>query len=117
MQPIVSGFQVAIDTTVDQDHPASYNVGISAEGHATFKGGGLHEVTAQLRNGTFRIDNAPKLFYLDAQFGKGGEASANIYRTCVSPQTVLLPVVKNPANGYRWHGLALGQVRQACRGN
>ncbi|MGO9257526.1 MAG: hypothetical protein ACLQU1_14620 [Bryobacteraceae bacterium] len=97
MQPIISGFQVAIDTTVNPDHPPAYSTRESADGHATFSGGALHEVTAQLRNGALRIDNAPPQFHLETYFGTAGDASALIYRNCVSPQTVLLLVVKNPA--------------------
>jgi len=97
MEPIISGFQVAIDPAVNPDHMPSYTVGAGADGHATFSGGGLHEMTAQLRNGVLRIDNAPPQFYLDTYFGKAGDASALIYRNCISLQTVLLLVVKNPA--------------------
>jgi hypothetical protein len=97
MQPIAGGWQVAIDTTVDPNHMPSYSMGESANGHATFSGGGLHEVTAQMRNGELRIDNAPPQFDVEAYFGRGGSASALIYRHCVSPRTVLLLVVKNPA--------------------
>ncbi len=97
MQPIASGFQVAIDTNVNPDHMAAYSTSESANGHATFSGGALHEVTAQLRNGALRIENAPSQFQVETYFGKAGSASALIYRNCVSPQTVLLLVVENPA--------------------
>ena len=96
MDPIASGFQVAVDPTVDVDHRASYSIGVSAQGHATFSGGGLRELTAQLRNGVLRIENAPALFDVEAVFGNRGSISALIYRQCAGPQTVLLLVVKNP---------------------
>ena len=95
MEPIASGFQVAVDTTFDPQHPPSYTTGAGA--HATFSGGGIHDVTAQMQNGVLRIDNAPKVFYLDTYFGTAGDSSALIYRHCFAPQTVLLKVVENPA--------------------
>jgi hypothetical protein len=97
LQPITAGFQVAIDTNVNPDHIPSYSSSEKANGHATFSGGTLHEVTAQLRNGALRIENAPPQFQVEAYFGNGGVASALIYRNCIAPQTVLLLVVKNPA--------------------
>jgi hypothetical protein len=96
MAPIASGFQVALDTTVDVDHPASYQIGLGPGGHATFSGGGLKEMTGQLQTGVLRIDAAPARFDLEMAFGTAGSASALIYRQCFGPQTVLLYVVKNP---------------------
>lgn len=95
MQPVTSGFQVAIDKTYDVDHPPHYVTGVSTDGRLTYSGGGITEVTAQLQQGTYRIDNAPKLFNLSLGFGKGGESDALIHRQCFGPQTVLLLVVKN----------------------
>ncbi|HKE22828.1 MAG TPA: hypothetical protein VKB88_10585 [Bryobacteraceae bacterium] len=95
MQPIAGGFQLAIDTAYDIDHPPHYVTGVSPEGHLTYSGGGITEVTAQLQQGAYRIDNAPKSFYLDLGFGRGGESSALIHRQCFGPQTMLLLVVKN----------------------
>jgi hypothetical protein len=97
MQPVAPGFQLAIDTSIDPDHMPAYSTGISTAGHATYSGGALREVTAQMRNGAYRLDNAPAHFYAQANFGTAGEASAVIHRACVGPQTVLLLVVKNPA--------------------
>lgn len=99
LQPVTSGFQVALDTTANPDRPANYVIGMGEPGKSSFSGGGLHEVTGQLRNGVLRIDNAPATFHLEANFGNpAGDASALIYRQCVGPQTVLLFVVKNPGN-------------------
>ncbi len=98
MQPITTGFQIALDQTANQDHMPHYTIGMSTEGHATYSGGGLREMTGQLRNGVLRIDSVPAEFYLELTFGKGGDASSLIYRHCTSPETVLLYVIKNPAN-------------------
>jgi hypothetical protein len=94
MEPITSGFQIGIDTTVDPNHRAQYVVGPPE--HAHFSGGGLHEVTGEMRNGVLRIDSVPPQFDLEAAFGKGGFSSSLVYRQCFQPQTVLLLVVKNP---------------------
>ena len=105
LQPIAEGFQVAIDTTVDVDHPASYVMGLSNTGRTTFSGGGLHEVTGQMRNGALVIRNIPGVLDMEVTFGKGGASSALIYRQCFTPQTTLLLVVKNPdklSDGARW---------------
>ncbi len=96
MQPMVNGFQLALDPTFDLDHPAAHTIGVNNEGHSTFSGGGLHEVTSQLRNGVLRIENVPPQFDLELVFTKGESSSALVYRQCVAPQTVLLYVVKNP---------------------
>lgn len=105
LEPISNGFQVAIDTTVDLEHPAHYVMGMSNTGRTTFSGGGLHEVTAQMRNGVVVIPNLPAQFDMEVTFGKGGAASALIYRQCFSPETTMLLVVKNPdklSDGARW---------------
>jgi len=98
MEPIASGYQVGVDLMVATEPTPSYKIGIGANGHSTFSGGGLHEVTSQMRNGVLRLDNIPAQFELDVEFGTAGSSSANIYRQCFAPQTVLLFVVKNPAN-------------------
>ncbi len=105
MQPLTSGFQVAIDTNVDLEHRAHYVMGVSSAGRSTFSGGGLHEVTSQMRNGVLRIENVPPQFDMELTFGNGGASSALIYRECFAPQTMLLLVVKNPdklSDGARW---------------
>jgi hypothetical protein len=96
LAPVTSGFEVALDLTVDLDHPANYTTGVSTTGHSTFSGGALHAVTDQLRNGVLLVENIPQQFDLEIVFGKGGSSSALIYRHCAGPQTVLLYVVKNP---------------------
>jgi hypothetical protein len=105
MEPMTTGFQVAIDTSVDVDHPAHYVMGLSSTGRSTFSGGGLHEVTGQMRNGVLQLENVPPQFDMELTFGKGGASSALIYRQCFAPQTTLLLVVKNPdklSDGARW---------------
>ncbi|MFZ0818740.1 MAG: hypothetical protein WAM91_01630 [Candidatus Acidiferrales bacterium] len=96
MQP-VTGFQVAVDRNYDIDHPPSYTFGVGVDGHMTYAGGSIQELTSQVRNGVLRIDNAPPMFNLELAFGKSGSSSAVVYRKCAGPQTVLLYVIKNPA--------------------
>ena len=115
MEPIATGFQVAVDPTVDIQHPASYTMGVGADGHVRFSGGGLHEVTGQIRNGVLRIDNVPPQFDLETAFGNAGSSSALIYRHCFAPETVLLYVVKNPAkisDGGDWLWVKSGKYAQ-----
>src|SRR5215471_1427294 len=105
MEPVGSGFQVAVDKNVDVEHLAHYTMGVGTSGKITFSGGGLHEETAQMRDGVLRIDNAPAEFDVELAFGKGGYSSALIYRQCFAPQTTLLLVVKNPdklSDGTHW---------------
>lgn len=96
MEPIATGFQVAVDLDVLTEPSPSYTESISNDGRATFKGGGLHEIASPGHNGVFRVGNVPKKFRMDAYFGRAGEATADIYRECFAPTTVLLYVVKNP---------------------
>lgn len=98
MEPVPTGFQVAVDLDVLTEPPPSYTENIANDGRASFKGGGLHEIASPGHNGVFRIGNVPKKFRMDAYFGQAGEATADIYRACFAPETVLLFVVKNPDN-------------------
>ena len=98
MEPILSGFQIALDLNRAHEGSPSYTIGLSNEGHATFSGGALHEVTSQIRDGVLRIDNPPDHFDLELAFGNGGSGSALIYKQCFAPQTVLLYVIANPVN-------------------
>jgi hypothetical protein len=97
MTPITKGFQLGLDAAVNVAHPATYTIGMTPEGEVEFKGGGLHEVTSELRDGALRIENPPVQFELDAEFGNSGAGHALLYRQCFGPQTTLLFVVKNPA--------------------
>jgi hypothetical protein len=97
MEPMTTGFQVAVDLTVDTEHPASYKMGAGPGGKATFAGGGLKELTSQLKNGVLRIDNAPEKFDVETAYGTGEFNGVLIYRQCFGPQTVLLHVVNDPA--------------------
>ncbi len=97
MEPMTTGFQVAVDLTVDLDHPASYKMGAGPGGKATFAGGGLKDLTSQLRNGVLRIDNAPEKFDVETAYSTGEFNGVLIYRQCFGPQTVLLHVVNDPA--------------------
>lgn len=95
MNPITS-IQVAIDRNIDVDHPASYNTGISTEGHYTFSGGSIRELTQQVRNGELKLSNFPDKIQIAVAFGKAGEVDGLIYRQCFTPTTTLLLVIKNP---------------------
>lgn len=112
MEPINSGFQVGVDLDSVTEATPSYVIGMSQSGHATFSGGGLHEVTSQMRNGVLRMDNIPAQFEMDLEFGAAGAASATLYRQCFAPRTVLLFVVNNPArlsDGGEWLWVKSGQ--------
>jgi hypothetical protein len=102
MTPIANKFQVAIDTTYNQDAPTPphYEFGVGNDGTSTFSGGGLHEITNQIRNGMLRIDNPPPYFNLSMNIVKPGNGAGLglIYRQCFAPTTVLLYVVKDPDN-------------------
>ena len=73
---------------------------MGADGSVTFSGGGLHEITSQIRNGMVRIDNPPAYFNLSVNLIKPGSGSGMglIYRQCFAPTTVLLYVMKDPDN-------------------
>ena len=100
MTPIVNRLQVAIDTTYNVDNPPHYVYGMGADGTQTFSGGGMHEITNQIRNGMVRIDNPPSYFNLGVNLMKPGTGAsvALIYRQCFAPTTVLMFVVKDPDN-------------------
>jgi len=113
MAAITNGFQVAVDLKVATEPTPSYSIGVGPDGRATFAGGALHEITSQSGGGVFRMENAPEQFEMDIEFGIPGAVSASIYRQCVAPQTVLLYVVKNPANvadGGAWLWVKSGKL-------
>jgi hypothetical protein len=114
MQPVTSGLQLAIDPSVDMEHLPHYEFGVGAQWK--FSGGGLRDVTSQLRNGVLRLDNPKPNFYMDAAFGQSGDSSAFVYKHCFGPQTVLLFVVKNPAklsDGGEWLYVKSGKYASA----
>jgi hypothetical protein len=102
MEPVTSGFQVAVDRTVDMDHPGSYVYGVGEDGTYTFSGGGLHELTSQLRDGVLRIENVPAQFHLEVHYGKSGGGGGLIYRQCSAPETVLLHIMKDGGGDWLW---------------
>jgi hypothetical protein len=95
MEPVTTSFQVAADLDVTTEPPPHYDIHMSRDGHTTFAGGGLHEIVSPTRNGVFSINNIPAQFEMDIEFGDHGSATANLYRQCFSPKTVLLYVVKD----------------------
>jgi hypothetical protein len=98
---VTDGFQMAIDAKVDIDHPASYTIGLGDDDRATFAGGGLHEVTADFKNGVLTFPDAPKFFAVEMSFGPGSGGSALIHRQCFSPRTRLIYVMDNPDTGVK----------------
>jgi hypothetical protein len=93
MAPINRRFQVAIDTTYDQKSPTppSYEFGVGNDGTATYKGGGLHEISSQIHNGVLRLDNPPAYFNLSMNIVTPGHGAGMslIYRQCFAPVTNL----------------------------
>lgn len=105
MTPVTSGFQLALDRTVDADHMGSDTIGLGEVGHSTFRGGGLDEVTGRLQNGMMRIESPPPQFDIETAFGKAGSCSGFLYRKCFGPQTALPYVLQNPdrhSDGADW---------------
>lgn len=115
---LTGGFQTAIDLAIDSSNPPRYILGVSSEGHVTFAGGQLHEVTEDFRNGVLRIENAPARFEIDTEFGSGGSGHALVYRRCYAPETTLLFVVNNPDQldeGGQWLWVKAGKHAAAAR--
>ena len=99
MEPIASGFQLAVDVTYDFNHPPNYTRGTGPDGKETVSGGGIRDVTPLMKNGAYRIDNPPAYFNMESYWGNAGDAFALIYTQCFGPsQSVLLFVVKDPSN-------------------
>jgi hypothetical protein len=107
MAPLDRPYQAAIDTTYDQSNPPHYIFGVATDGTTTFSGGGIHEITDQVHNGVFHIDNPPAYFMLGVYFptpNRGGDVNL-VYRQCFGPVTNLYFVAKdpsNPDNGWDW---------------
>jgi len=118
LEPLTSGFQTAIDLAVNPGRPPRYILGVGSEGHVTFAGGELHEVTEEFRNGVLRIEHAPTQFEIDTEFGNGGSGHALVYRRCFAPETTLLFVVNNPDQldaGGQWLWVRSGKRAAAAR--
>jgi hypothetical protein len=100
MAPINRKYQVAIDTTYKQENPPSYTFGVGDDGTSTFSGGGLHEITNQVRNGMLRVDNPPAYFTFTVNVPTPHEGAAGgfIYRQCFAPVTMLYYILKDPSD-------------------
>jgi len=98
MAPITRRWQVAIDTTYNVDSPPAYQFGVGNDGTATFSGGGLHEITSQIRNDMVRVDNPPAYFNLSVNVVQPGNGAGSglIYRQCFGPVTMLYYILKDP---------------------
>ena len=64
--------------------------------------GNTQDVTNQLQNGVLRINNAPENFTLDLEW-PDHSASANVFRQCFHPETVLLFIQRDKL-GQQWIG-------------
>jgi hypothetical protein len=102
MAPITRKFQVAIDTTYDQNNPVAphYTFGLGNDGTSTFSGGGIHEITSQIHNGVLRIVNPPAYFNLSLNVVTPGHGTGTglIYRQCFAPVTNLYHVMTDQAD-------------------
>jgi hypothetical protein len=100
MEPVTTPYQIAIDLTYspEQKPPPHYTIGLSKDGHSTFEGAGLHELTSQVKNGVLRIDNFPPQIDVELIFRDGGGTSGMVYRHCFGPRTELLYVLPDPAH-------------------
>jgi hypothetical protein len=102
MAPVTRRWQAAIDTTYNQDdpNPPHYNFGLGNDGTTSYSGGGLHEITSQIRNDMLRIDNPPAYFNLAVNVVQPGHGTSTglIYRQCFYPTTMLYYVLKDPTD-------------------
>ena len=89
LKPLTSGFEVAVDLAAATEPSPRYSVRLDEQGHASFSGGELHEISPEGSTGLYRIDNVPDEFVLDVEFGWNGSAAAKIYRHCFAPRTLL----------------------------
>jgi len=105
MAPITRKFQIAIDTThlVGEPNPPAYTFGVGNDGTATYSGGGIHEVTNQVRNGVLRIVNPPPSFELALNVITPGQGtgSGGVYRQCYGPITNLYYVMKDQSDPFK----------------
>jgi hypothetical protein len=100
MAPINRKYQVAIDTTYKMEDPPHYTFGVGEDGTSTFSGGGLHEITNQVRNGMLRVDNPPAYFTFTVNVPTPHEGAAGgfIYRQCFAHVTMLYYILKDPSD-------------------
>ena len=102
MAPMNRKFQAAIDLTYDPNSPTppSYVFGVGEDGTSTYSGGGLHEITSQIRNGMIRLDNPPAqfMFGINIPTPHRGANVGLIYRQCFAPVTVLYDIIKDPTS-------------------
>jgi hypothetical protein len=99
MAPVTRKWQFAIDTTYNIDNtPPDYAINAADDGTSTFAGGGMHEITSQIRNDTLRIDNPPAYFNAAMNVVQPGHGAAYglVYRQCFAPVTMLYYILKDP---------------------
>jgi hypothetical protein len=100
LAPITRPFRIAVDPSVDADHPSPHVMGEA--GKPFFQGGGLHEVTDRVKSARLQLDGLSPFFDVELVFtdnvnGKGpSAASAQIYKQCFGKSTSKLFLVLNP---------------------
>jgi hypothetical protein len=88
LEPVKTGFQVAVVTEIVDQRQPNVHVDVGADGRARFSG---HEVTNQLRDGVLRIPNVPKDLWLYIHMiNAAGGGEALFQRQCIHPEQVLL---------------------------
>lgn len=110
MEPIVSGVQVGVGSEAFAESLQQYKQGGASQANLIR---GMYAVMPSIRDGVFRIGNAPAQFTLYTSFGAAGDLRAHIGLQCFAPETTLLLVVRNPANvadGSRLFWVKSGQL-------
>ena len=106
-KPIRTGYVIAVDKTVDPDHQPAYEVDQDAAGHYSFKGGGIADLSGQVKDGKVDIAGAGKVFTVEVALPGEMNRAAIIHRQCTSDVAVLAFVPPSPATGnmfgeWRW---------------
>jgi hypothetical protein len=99
LEVVKGGYQLAVDTHADPDHPAHYATNVGSNGGSTFSGGGIVDMTGRIRDGVLAVENPSALFDVEATIDPNTAASALIHRACFGPRTRLYFVLDNPKTG------------------
>jgi len=106
-KPIHTGYAIAVDKNVDPDHQPSYEVDQDAAGKYSFKGGGIADLSGQVKDGKVEIMGAGKAFTVEVALPGQMNRAAIIRRQCTSDVATLVFVPPSQANGnlfgeWRW---------------